>query len=513
LNRFKLLLLSIFLALLTFSACVRFYSSNPIAHPNPNHDLLGTIVAQTLTAFSVANLQPGPTETIAVTAIPPSLLERPEYAPGELVDYVTQSGDTFPALAAHFDSTIAGIQAANPQVPLDTTTLQPGLQMKIPITYSPFWGTRTQIMPDSLFVNGPSVIGFDTRTFASTRPGWLKDYREDLGGNTRAAAELVDIVATNFSISPRTLLVLLEYESSALSQPGPSSDAYPLGHIEDNTLDLYDQLVSMANMLNAGYYGWRTGSLTRFQHPDGSLERPDPWQTAATVAFQYYFSRATLASYTHATGPDGLKQVYLNMFGDPWPANVDLPNIPVDLKQPALVLPFPAGYTWSLTGGPHSAWGAPELQPWAALDFAPAVLGCAASPDPAVAMADGIVVRSEAGIVMEDLDGDRNERTGWNILHFHIAAEGEALFGQPLKTGDPLGFPSCEGGSATGSHVHVARKYNGEWIPIDGVIPFDMDGWIAHTGSAFYKGTLTRGSQVVTASLNSNPARLIRAGP
>jgi LasA protease len=513
LNRFRRLLLSLFLALLTFSACVRSYLPDPTARPNPNHVLLGTIVAQTLTAFSSANLQPGLTATITAAAAPPSLLERPQYTPGELVDYIAQTGDTLPALAAHFNTTVAGIQAANPQVPLDVTTLQPGMQMKIPITYSPLWGTRLQIMPDSLFVNGPAAIRFDTWTFASTRPGWLKDYREDLGGNSRPAAELVDIVATNFSISPRTLLVLLEYESGALSRTGPSSEDYPLGHIEDNTLDLYDQLVSAANMLNAGYYGWRTGSLTQLQHPDGSIERPDPWQTAATVAFQYYFSHATLASYTHATGPDGLKQVYLDLFGDPWSANVDLPHIPVDLKQPALVLPFPAGYTWSLTGGPHSAWGAPELRPWAALDFAPAVLGCAASPDPAVAMADGIVARSEAGVVMEDLDGDGNERTGWNILYFHISADGEALQGQRLKKGDPFGFPSCEGGSATGSHVHVARKYNGEWLPIDGVIPFEMDGWIAHTGSAFYKGTLTRGSQIVTASLNSDPARLIQAGP
>ena len=81
---------------------------------------------------------------------------------------------------------------------------------------------------------------------------------------------------------------------------------------------------------------------------------------------------------------------------------------------------------------------------------------------------------------------------------------GEARLGQRLKRGDPLGFPSCEGGTATGTNVHIARKYNGEWIPIDSAIPFNLEGWIAHTGDTFYQGTLTRGSQIVTASLNSN---------
>jgi len=627
-NRFKLLSFSVLLVLLIFSACVRSYPSGPATQPNPYSNLIGTIVAQTLTAFPSATTQtatllaqtpqdfisyyfdninsrnfpltwsllsdrfqnnlngssqdgyqvyidfwntvnqvtvldvthmcqddlcavnvtmrldyyngqsdtsiypytltydharniwlfdllPNPTTTPAsmVTATAPSLLKRPEYNPGELVDYVAQTGDTLPALAAHFNSTIAGIRTANPQIPEDATTLLPGMPMKIPITYSPAWGTQLQIMPDSLFVDGPSVNGFDTWAFVSSQPGWLKDYREDIGDTNRSAAELVDIVATNFSISPRALLVLLEYQTGALSQPGPPSGDYPLGHVDENTAGLYRQLVYAGNILNAGYYGWRTGGLTQLVFPDYTIERPDPWQTAATVAFQYYYSLSSQASYARATGPDGLRRVTLNLFGDPWAANVDLPHIPANLQQPALMLPFTAGYAWAFTGGPHSAWGAAELRPWAAIDFAPQVHGCDASDVPAVAMADGIVVRSEAGVVMEDLDGDGNERTGWNILYLHIAAVGEARRGQWLKRGDMLGFPSCEGGMATGTHVHIARKYNGEWIPIDSAIPFNLEGWIAHTGDAVYQGTLTRGNQTVTASLYSNTARLIWAGP
>ncbi len=374
------------------------------------------------------------------------MLERPKYNPGELVDYAAQAGDTLPALAAHFNTTIAGIQAANPQIPVDATTLLPGMPMKIPITYSSDWGTPLQIMPNSLFVNGPSVNGFDTRAFVSSQPGWLKDYREDVGDANRSAAEIINIVATNFSISPRALLVLLEYQTGALSQPGPPSGDYPLGHVDENAAGLYQQLVYAGNILNAGYYGWRTGSLTQLVFPDYSIETPDPWQTAATVAFQYYYSLVSRVSYARATGPDGLRRVTLNLFGDPWAASLDLPHIPANLQQPALALPFTAGYGWAFTGGPHSAWGAPGLRPWAAIDFAPQVLGCDASDVPAAAMADGIVARSEAGVVMEDLDGDGNERTGWNILYLHIASAGEARLGQRLKRATRLVSPPARAG-------------------------------------------------------------------
>jgi hypothetical protein len=70
-------------------------------------------------------------------------------------------------------------------------------------------------------------------------------------------------------------------------------------------------------------------------------------------------------------------------------------------------------------------------------------------------------------------------------------------------TGDTLGHPSCEGGFATGTHVHIARKYNGEWIAADGPIPFNLSGWIAHAGDEAYLGYLSKGDQTVPASVFS----------
>jgi LysM repeat protein len=140
---------------------------------------------------------------------------RPAYAPGELVDYTAQSGDTLPVLAVRFNTTVEEIHQANPIIPDTATTMPPGMPMKIPIYFQPFWGSPYQILPDSLFVNGPAQVGFDTRKFLAEQPGWLKNVVEYAADENRTAAEMVDLVARNYSVSPRLLLALLEYQTGA----------------------------------------------------------------------------------------------------------------------------------------------------------------------------------------------------------------------------------------------------------------------------------------------------------
>ena len=64
---------------------------------------------------------------IAPTPIPAPTSGRPEYRPGELVDYIAQNGDTLPALAARFNTTVEEIMEANPIIPREATTMPPGL--------------------------------------------------------------------------------------------------------------------------------------------------------------------------------------------------------------------------------------------------------------------------------------------------------------------------------------------------------------------------------------------------
>ena len=456
-------------------------------------------------AASCAPVSTSPDLGKMITPIPPTPVPaptsgRPNYAPGELVDYIAQSGDTLPALAKRFNTTEEEIRAANSIIPADATTMPPGFPMKIPIYYLPLWGTDFQSIPDDAFVNGPSQIGFSTSAFVASTNGWLKNYRGYIGGENRTGAEMVDYVATNYSISPRLLLALLEYQSGALTQPEAPPGKYTLGLRRSFYEGAYLQLVLAANTLNNGYYLYRRGELTELELLDETLMRTDPWQNAGSVAMQYYFSRLYSGERLFtAIGPDGFARVYQNFFGDPWAESVDI--LPGSLQQPALRFPFLPGRVWAYTGGPHTGWGTGE--PFAAVDFAPGsdTSGCVNVPieEHAVAMADGLIVRADIDGVVIDLDKDGDERTGWTLYYLHLATNARIHVGREVKAGDPVGYPSCEGGRVTGTHVHVARKYNGEWILADGPIAFNLEGWIAHNGSQPYRGTLTRGPLTITA--------------
>jgi LasA protease len=437
-----------------------------------------------------------PASRIRVTPLP----TREKYKPGELVDYTVQDGDTVIALAARFNTTVDEIMASNPVLPQTTTTLPPGLPLKIPIYYLPLWGSPYHILPDALFVNGPAQIGFDTIDFVEKSNGWLKDFRIYAYEGWRTGAELVEYIGMSYSVSPQLLLALLEYQTHALtsSTPPDDIDRYPLGFKKVYHENLYLQLLWAADTLNAGYYGWRKGDLLSIELQDSKLMRFDPWLNAASVSLQNYFSIIyPPADFERAISSDGFAATYQSLFGEIPTQVAEL--IPGSLTQPEMQLPFTPDRLWSYTGGPHPAWG--ENQPWSAIDFAPPadLGGCAASIEWVTAVADGVLSRTEVGLTMLDLDGDGDERTGWVVMYLHLSRDDAAPQGKHVKAGDVLGHPSCERGKATGTHVHMARKYNGEWILADGPLAFDLEGWIVHSSGTAYLGTLTRFAQTVTA--------------
>ncbi len=216
-----------------------------------------------------------------------------------------------------------------------------------------------------------------------------------------------------------------------------------------------------------------------------------PTLNAGTVAVQYFFAQLyNRPLWDEAVGAGGLAGTYQRLFGDPQRRAFDL--IPGNLTQPPLALPFVRGQTWYFSGGPHGAWENGGAQ--AALDFAPSSLesGCADSDAWVTAVAPGRILRSGRGGVVLDLDGDGREITGWVIFYFHIADRDRVALGATVERGDRIGHPSCEGGRSTGTHVHIARKYNGEWIPADSAVPFNLEGWVARQGKGEYFGRLER---------------------
>lgn len=417
--------------------------------------------------------------------------------------YFTQAGDTLQAVAARFQVRLQDIQGPSPW--REDQLLDPGMRLIIPRPFD-VSSSIEQIFPDSELVYSPTVLGFDTLAYVSQKSGFLstdQEYMRSTGPTN--GAMIVERIALENSINPRLLLALLDYQCGCVT--GNLRDDvdpdYLMGVDDPMRKGLYRQLGWVVNQLSLGYYGWRQGLLTDLRLLDGTHVQLPPDLNAGSVSLAYLFSRLyDRQGWDRAMDPqDGFNSQYHTMFDDSEVrVNEAEPLFPPGLAQPQLILPFQPDRQWGFTSGPHKAWETEAAL--AALDFAPASaqFGCDRSNAWVVAVADGLVVRSEQGAVVLDLDGDGFEGTGWAVLYMHIESRGRVAPGTYLQRGDPVGHPSCEGGPANGTHVHIARKFNGEWIAADGPLPFEMSGWVAHAGFRPFEGSLTRGDQTVVAN-------------
>jgi len=423
-------------------------------------------------------------------------------------EYMVQFGDTLGDIAQRYGISVQSLLDANNIT--DPNLLEVGMTLTIPAPSPIDSSSALKIIPDSELVYGPAAAQFDLAEFIASQNGYLANYTQDVNGVLMTGAQIVQMTATNYSVNPRILLALLEFQSGWVTNPTPANTSFPMGMADENRLGLYRQMAWAANTLNRGYYLWKANALSTWVLADGQVLPIDPTINAGTAAVQYFFSQTDdLATWQVDVNESGLVVTYFVFFGNPFNYAIE-PLIPNGLTQPALHLPFSVGESWYFTGGPHGGWDTGSA--WAALDFAPpddSVGFCNASEMWATAMANGYITRASDGAVVQDLDGDGYEQTGWVLFYMHIAADGRVQTGEYLYANDQVGHPSCEGGVSNATHVHVARKYNGEWIAADGSLPFNMDGWVSSGSGGEYDGFLSRGSQSIEAWDSANDFNLV----
>lgn len=419
--------------------------------------------------------------------------------PESISEHTVAWGDNLSVIAARYGLSVETLVAINELENPDL--LEVGQILKLPPAPETF-GPPFLILPDNRLVRSVDAHSFDVGDYVHAQPGVLRRMggtivARQANGSTvdlsLSASEVVQQVSLDFSVDPRVLLAFLEYRAGLLSNPDVDEELliYPLFSSEaTGGIDrpgLYAQLIWLADQLNHGYYGKKYRGDEIIDFVDGSRLLYHHDVNAGTAAIQHVFAKITPgSSWARDVGEEGFYLAYRNLFDDPF-SNLREER-DTRLQQPKLNLPFRQGEVWLFTGGFHGGWG--NGSAWASVDFAPPaeaepVPYCYTSTFPVTAVARGRIARLSEGVVVLDLDLDGNEGSGWSILYLHTTHDESLKMGQIVDAGEILGFPSCQGGYSTATHLHIARRYNGEWIPADCIHcsswqnppPFVMSEW------------------------------------
>lgn len=409
--------------------------------------------------------------------------------------YTVRNGDTLSGISARLDVAMEDLMRLNNIANPNSLKIGQVLKFTTPVTLA---APADKLLPDSQVVYSPAYASFDVAAFANQFNGHLAAYREKVEGEWLTGPQIIQLVSERFSVGPRVLLAVLEFQSGWITNPALTQNqiAYPMGLIDSTRQGLFFQMSWAANHLNEGYYGKLTGRLAAYKFKDRLRARVAPTINPGTAAVQNLLAlTATWDAWQNQIGSDGFIATYRKLFGDPY-ANAIEPLIPPNLEQPTLRLPWNEGEMWYYTGGPHSAWG--DLASWSAADFTPNDIAgsgsCLASKKWAIAAAPGKVLRAERGRVIVSLNNGDFQGNGWTLLYLHMASAGRVNVGARVNTGDRIGHPSCEGGNADASHLHFARLYNGQWMGAES-LPLVLSGWTITPLDQDYEGKMTRGAE------------------
>ena len=508
----------IFIALVSMGCSLR--SSNADDEPvvvfvtatfQPQVDTPPTVPQATATPFPTST----PLPPVQIAFVPTANPVRFDATVAGAEQHTVQAGDTLFGIASRYGTSLDSILAVNELEDPNALTVGQVIQLPgVPDLETP----NVKLLPDARLVRGPGSGDFDVRAFLAIQRGYINqvtdtvDTRQADGSvleETLSGAAIVNRVSIEYSVDPRVLLASLELTANWLSDPDPP------GPLKERPFDVdrdgfYRQLAWAANVLNTGYYGWKYRGLATLEFDGENRYLYAPGLNAGTVAVQYLLStQFNPAEWMPLVSDEAhFLRLYAAYFGDPFAGVID-PVVPSNLTQPAMQLPFAPGEVWYFTGGAHGGWATGSA--WSSLDFAPPDerddgLLCYTSDYWVRAVAPGVIARSDGGAVVLDLDGDGDETTGWTVFYLHLAERVPA--GTQVNSGDPIGRASCEGGFSTATHLHIGRRYNGEWLPADCFVcapydarpAFNLGGWITvGLRNQEYQGFLDREGERRTA--------------
>jgi hypothetical protein len=355
------------------------------------------------------------------------------------------------------------------------------------------------LISDGQFVWGPNVGDFDVWRFL-----------EGLDSPLAAYADEIESHAAYTSVNPLVLLTVLELRYGYIrSFPEEVFPDIVSENIESTAYDLainfYKHLYNWGSRKDIHQIEVSAAPILSFE---GDItEELSTQMSSGTYAIASALSQSqsyeVWQSAVAKNTPGGFTEIFISLFPDIDP--LDTSN---DINPPSLPpdnffqLPFPLGGEWTFNG-PHSwcggdaCWEQPPDR--SSMDFA--TNWAKGEPYPAhytVAAAPGIGNVIEPSRTNDPCWYEIDHGDGWMTSYYHLQRLGEPGDRGEVLRNQSLGVVAeevCNGGFATGAHVHFTLWYNGSYYDLDGI---KLSGWTVHSGpTAYTTGFLERGDEIV----------------
>jgi len=250
------------------------------------------------------------------TPNPPITMPTPRQ---ETLEYTVQAGDTLGKIARAFQVTVNRLIILNEIYNADQ--IEVGQVLIIPPPTFDDVASNFKIIPDSELVNSPSNAFFDVTAFIQQKGGYLSSYSQEIDGVNFSGAGVVSRVALEYSVNPRLLLTLLEWQSGWVTNPNPEEETlyYPMKIYDIGSEGLYQQLGYASNLLNEGYYLWKINAISVWNLKDNTILQADPTinpGTAGILNLMQYLSDE--AEWERAITDGGIFTFYSSFFGYPF---------------------------------------------------------------------------------------------------------------------------------------------------------------------------------------------------
>ncbi len=194
----------------------------------------------------------------------------------QVEQYTVQPGESLAGIAQRFQISVD--QLARDNGLANPNYVEVGQALTISLPSAENAGPAFKIIPDSELVNGPAAAGFDLEGFIQGQGGYLSGYSEEINDRSYTGAEIIARIAQEYSVNPRLLLAVLEYQSGWVTKarpPEPTWD-YPMRlskpHLERalppdvlGGQPVEPRLLPVAGQWRPAPGCWRMGTSSRFR--------------------------------------------------------------------------------------------------------------------------------------------------------------------------------------------------------------------------------------------------------